>query len=144
MVMHHALMGKIALDLILGCVMTYIVYRDAKKYDVPHKNFWIVGTFLIPAIAIVYFLYHKALKKSVILSKRQAIMAARRRRLGIRQKELRAERQKIAEAKGKLTPEEKAKEEAQEEAIRARRHEALAQQRKYKHEMMAKKMKIHI
>lgn len=138
MVLHHPLLTKILVNLVLGCVMTYIVYRDAKKYDVPHKEIWIVGTFLIPFIAVVYFLYTRALKTGMVLSKRQAILAARRKKQKARQNELREEKQKLAGLQRQLTPEER----AQEEADKAKKLQELEEQRKYKHDLLAKKIKF--
>jgi len=135
MLTHPTLLTKIVVNIAIGCIMTYIVYRDAKKNDIPHKDIWIVGTFLIPAVIAVYFLYTRVIRKGVRLTKRQSLLAARRHAQKARQKELRAEKEHIAKTQRGQTSEEK----AQEEALRTQKLKELEEQRRYKHDLIAKK-----
>ena len=94
---------------------------------------------MIPFIGIAYFLYTKALKKGVVLSKKQAVLAVRRKQLEARRKQLRVERQNLAKAQNRKTPQEQ----AEEEALRVKMRKDLEEQRRYKHDLMAKKMKLN-
>lgn len=54
--------------LLVTWTLTYFVYRDSEKKQVPYRNVWIVVTFLFWPMAVIYFLFRCFHKKSVAVS----------------------------------------------------------------------------
>lgn len=54
--------------LLVTWALTYFVYRDSEKKQVPYRNVWIVMTFLFWPTAAIYFLFRSFHKKAVAVS----------------------------------------------------------------------------
>lgn len=141
---------QIIIKTILNIVATYFVYKDSKKNNIRHANFWIIGTFLFLPTAIVYFIYKSTAGKKTKLSKRQLVeLEVKKRR--------KAELEKIALERSKLDNVEnvekeqnqeilaeleelRAKRKAEKEAkMKELREERLEQQKEH-----ARKMKVSL
>lgn len=126
------------IKLAVSCLITFFVYKDAGVKKVPYRDFWVVATFLFPAIALVYLVYKKIHENKVVLTKKQEITIAYNKQVEARKKELAAEREAFAKEQAKQAPEVAAAEEVQ----RQKQKEELAWERKFQQDRQAKRMKL--
>jgi hypothetical protein len=67
--------------LLITVLLTWFVYVDSHRLPMKHRNFWIIGTFLMaPLVFLVYLIRRAQVKHHQALSKRQQREAAARER----------------------------------------------------------------
>lgn len=129
-------------------ILTYFVYWDSKKNNIPYRNAWIIGTFLLPPVFAGYLLFKFTAAKKMKLTLRQKEEAVNRARMEEAKANLAKERTAWEEAKAKEMAENRLTEEQLEEMRRkrledkARRMEELAEERRLQEEEAAKTLKI--
>lgn len=137
---------KLVLKYGIAFFIVYFVYRDSKKREIKHRNLWIIFSLLFPPTVIAYFLYVMLASKKVVLSKRQKVAIAIRKRAEEHRKKIAEERnalekaKKEEEKKNELTLEELEQIKAERLAAKEKRLKELEEERRYQQEENIKKM----
>ena len=134
--------------LILACLVTYYVWRDSEKNQVPYRNAWICVSFILFPIVIVYEYYKYHLKKKRGRSSLWHREMEMRKRIEEQQIKLRAERRAWEEkrreemALNNITKEELEAVERKRAEEKAARMKELEEERLLQEEAIAKQMHI--
>ncbi|MBR1590607.1 MAG: hypothetical protein IJ657_05990 [Acidaminococcaceae bacterium] len=134
--------------LLIAWTLTYYVYKDAFKRDLPYKNAWVVAVFIFWPLFIgyLYFRHHIENKGKIpSLYKREAEMRVQmeeqrikidaERRAWKKQKELEMEQNRLTEAELEEARRKRAED-------KARRMSELAEERRLQEEAAAKLLHI--
>lgn len=80
--------------LLVGCLCTYFVYRDAKKLNMSYRNLWVISTFLLPIVFFPLYLIRSAqVRHQSKLSKRQLREITKRKMSDQRKEKARREKE---------------------------------------------------
>lgn len=129
---------QILIAFAIRIVATYLVYRDEKKRQLTFGGLWVAATFILPLVAIVYYVYMKVQDKKVVLTKKQEITAQHNRKMAARKREIEQERQEIAKKQSLEDDASKAKSTEEKERLQ----KALDEERELKQELNAKRLKL--
>lgn len=131
-----------------ACALTWYVYKDTLKRQVPYRNLWIIVTFVFfPAILVYLYYRHHVKKQGQIssLSKREAQIRQKLEEQRIRIKEEEAAwkaRREEEMARNKVTEEELENARQKRAEAKARRMEELAEERRRQEE--AAQERLHL
>jgi len=137
---------KIVLKYSITFLLVYLVYRDSKKKDIRYKILWVIFSLIFPPTAIAYLLYSTLASKKVVLSRRQKVDIAIRKRAEEHKKKIAKERNALEKAKeeeekkNELTLEELEQIKTERLAAKKKRLKELEEERRYQQEENIKKM----
>lgn len=129
--------------LIAACALTWYVYKDTLKRQIPWRNLWIIVTFVFFPSILVYLYYRHHIKKQGQVSnlyKREARMRQKLEEQRIRLKEEEASwkaRREEEMARNRVTEEELEAARQKRAEDKARRMEELAEERRRQEEAAA-------
>ena len=135
---------------LLGFGLAYWVYKDSRKKKIKYSNLWLIGTFVFPPIALVYYIYQATAGKNTELTLKQKFEIELRQQTEQNRKAVEKERKEMEllrkeeREKNLLTLEEIEKVKAERLAMKAKRLEELKEERRQQQEEIAKKMKMSI
>lgn len=109
--------------LIISCSLTYFVYRDTIKNDVPYRNAWIVFTFVFFPVIVIYFYYKYHLGKKRSRSNLYHREMEMREKIAEQQRKLREDIREFERAKREEAAKNQDAEEEIKAAIKARNDE---------------------
>lgn len=133
---------------LLGAGLAYWVYRDCTKKRMRHTNVWIIGTFVFPPIAFVYYIYQMTAGRNTELSMKQRFEIELRHQTEKWKKDVAEERRQMEllkkreQEKNQLTLEEMERIKAERLALKEKRLKELEEERRLQQEEIAKKMRI--
>ena len=58
---------------LLGLGLSYWVYNDSRKKKIKYSNLWLIGTFVFPPIALVYYIYQATAGSNTELTLKQKL-----------------------------------------------------------------------
>ena len=135
---------------LLGLGLSYWVYKDSRKKKIKYSNLWLIGTFVFPPIALVYYIYQATAGSNTELTLKQKLDIELRQQTEQNRKAVEKERRemellrKVESEKNQMTLEEIEKVKAERLALKAKRLEELKEERRQQQEEIAKKMKMSI
>lgn len=110
---------------LLQWAVTYWVYRDSGKHQVPNRNVWILVVFLCWPLVFGYLFYRRKSARGIELTALQEERLENKRRLEAEQEKIAARRQELAALQEQQNAENQLSDEKL-EAIKARRAEDKA------------------
>ena len=135
---------------LLGIGLSYWVYKDSRKKKIKYSNLWLIGTFVFPPIALVYYIYQATAGRNTELTLKQKFEIELRQQTEQHKKAVEKERKEMEllkkeeREKNQMTLEEIEKVKAERLAMKAKRLEELKEERRQQQEEIAKKMKMSI
>lgn len=135
---------------VLGLGLAYWVYKDCHKKNIKYCNLWLIGTFLFPPIAFVYYIYQASAGRNTELTLKQKFEIELRQQTEQHKKAVEKERKEMEllkkeeREKNQLTIEEIEKVRTERLALKAKKLEELKEERRQQQEEIAKKMKMSI
>jgi len=139
---------QLILQTVIKVLLAYWVYRDSKKKELAHKNIWIVVTVLFPPLVIPYFIYSLQASKKIVLSKKQQLEVANRKKTEQSLKEIALEKEALVKRhkeemlKNSLTVQELEALKTQTLADKEKLLQELEKERKYQQELAAKQLHL--
>ena len=140
----------LAAKALLGFGLAYWVYKDSHKKKIKYSNLWLIGTFVFPPIALVYYIYQATAGSNTELTLKQKFEIELRQQTEQNKKAVEKERKEMEflrkeeREKNLLTLEEIEKVRAERLAMKAKRLDELKEERRQQQEEIAKKMKMSI
>ena len=140
----------LAVKAVFGLGLAYWVYQDCRKKNAKYCNLWIIGTFLFPPIALVYYIYQTTVGSNTDLTLEQKFEIELRQQTELHKRAVEQERREMEllrkeeQEKNLLTLEEMEKIRTERLAMKAKRLEELKEERRQQQEEIAKKMKMSI
>lgn len=135
---------------ILGFGLAYWVYKDSRKKKIKYSNLWLIGTFVFPPIALLYYIYQATAGRNTELTLKQKFEIELRQQTEQNRKAVEKERKEMEilrkeeREKNILTLEEIERVRAERLDLKAKRLEELKEERRQQQEEIAKKMKMSI
>ena len=135
---------------LLGIGLSYWVHKDSRKKKIKYSNLWLIGTFVFPPIALVYYIYQATAGSNTELTLKQKFEIELRQQTEQNRKAVEKERKEMEllkkeeREKNQITLEEIEKVKAERLAMKAKRLEELKEERRQQQEEIAKKMKMSI
>ncbi|MGL5206111.1 MAG: hypothetical protein ACRC8T_01185 [Acidaminococcaceae bacterium] len=135
---------------LLGISLSYWVYRDSRKKKIKYSNLWLIGTFVFPLTALVYYIYQATAGRNTELTLKQKFEIELRQQTEQHRKAVEKERKAMEllkneeRQKNQITLEEIETVKAERLAMKAKRLKELREERRQQQEEIAKKMKMSI
>ena len=140
----------LAAKALLGFGLAYWVYKDSRKKKIKYSNLWLIGTFVFPPIALLYYIYQATAGRNTELTLKQKFEIELRQQTEQNRKAVEKERKEMEilrkeeREKNILTLEEIERVRAERLDLKAKRLEELKEERRQQQEEIAKKMKMSI